>query len=151
MFTYILLNHPNSLPIDTKEVDTIFARLQEVIDRPQQGIVNIICVDEEEIRKWNKEYRGKDKETDILTFPYFEDFSECKEDDVVGEILICLDQLKNQSKQWVWNDCLLVTGNWLLDEYYRILVHGLVHLLGYDHETEEDWEEMRGIEEKISR
>lgn len=81
--------------------------------------VSIVFVGDSAIRKINKQYRGKDKATDVLSFE--------GEDEFLGEILIDYAQIKRQAKKF---------KNKTKDELVFILVHGLLHLLGYDDETE---------------
>ena len=83
--------------------------------------VSVAFVDETRMRKLNKEYRGLDKVTDVLSFE--------GEGDFLGEIIICPNQIKRQAKKF---------GNTIKYETNFILVHGLLHLLGYDDETEKD-------------
>jgi len=100
MFSYQLIDHPDSLTISSETINSIFEALNMTVDKPQRGIINIACVSEEHIQTWNLKYREKDTPTDILTFPYHEDFSECQSDEVAGEILICLPEVakKNNSE-----------------------------------------------------
>ncbi len=81
--------------------------------------VSIALVSDKTIHKLNKLYRGEDKPTDVLSFTY-------NEGGLLGEILISIDTAKRQAKQ---------LGHTLEDEITRLMVHGLVHLLGYDHEA----------------
>ncbi len=91
---------------------------------------SIAFIGDAAMRKLNKVYRGKDKPTDILAFP--------GEDDYFGEIIIDYAQIKRQAK---------VYKNSVRQELVFILAHGLLHLLGYDDDTEEGAGEM----EKLSR
>lgn len=89
------------------------------------------------IRKFNKSYRGKDKVTDVLSFAQRDsDFSGPGEESELGEILICLAQAKKQAKE----------NNWPLDyEICRLLIHGLAHLVGYEHEGVSQQEEAKMV------
>ncbi len=91
--------------------------------------ISLVLVGEAKIRELNKKYRHKDKVTDVLSF----------ED--LNEIFICLPQAKKQSQ-------LLKTP--LKTELTRLLVHGIVHLKGYDHEkSEKEAGKIRKLEDKI--
>ncbi len=91
--------------------------------------ISLVLVDEAKILEINKKYRRKNKVTDVLSF----------ED--LNEIFICLPQAERQSK-------LLKTT--VKNELTRLLVHGIVHLKGYDHERSKSAElEMREIENRI--
>jgi len=86
--------------------------------------ISLVLVKPATIKKWNRLYRGKDKVTDVLSFAEAE--AEFVEDSRnLGEILICPSRAKQQAKTYGWD----------LDyEFSRLLVHGLSHLIGYDHE-----------------
>lgn len=79
--------------------------------------VSLLFTDNGRIRGLNKEFRGKDKPTDVLSFPM--------EDDIVlGDIAISVDKTKEQAEEF---------GVTFDEELARLIVHGLLHLLGYDH------------------
>ena len=78
-----------------------------------------------EIKKWNRIYRGLDKVTDVLSF-VDDDHLPDSEKKFLGEILICVSRAKKQAKEYGWS---------VKREMTRLLVHGLCHLLGYDHEN----------------
>lgn len=94
---------------------------------------NVIVASEELVRRLNRDYRNKDAVTDVLSFPLGE------EDEITGEIYICWPRVKSQAVEY---------GNSLHREFCFLLVHGILHLLGYDH-GEEPNPEMRALEEKI--
>jgi len=82
-----------------------------------KGKINIILTGDREIRKLNKKYRKKDKPTDVLAFPMGEDGE-------IGDIAISRETTRRNAKRFG------VTYN---DELRRLVVHGVLHLLGYDH------------------
>ena len=94
--------------------------------------VNIIFVDDSFIQNLNQKFRGKDYPTDVLSFPF--DVPE-----FLGEIYISLDTANRQAKEYKHS---------LTREIAFLAVHGLLHLLGYDHGDELDVE-MRKKEEEI--
>lgn len=110
--------------------------------------ISITLTNPENIRKINKEYRKIDKETDVLSFPMFEkdeidaiiESKEYEIDDVLGDIVISIDRVKEQAKEY---------GHSFKRELAYMVVHGFYHLMGYDHIKEEDKEKMRPKEEKI--
>ena len=109
--------------------------------------INIILTQGETIRKVNQEYRGIDKETDVLSFPMFE-----KEEietyknkpspipEVLGDIMISIPRIEEQAIEY---------GHSFERELAYMLVHGFYHLMGYDHIQEEDKQLMRPKEEHI--
>ena len=93
--------------------------------------VTIRIVDEAEGRALNSAYRGKDYATNVLTFPLAE------EPHLIGDIIICAPVVAAEAK----------TQNKTLETHYaHLTVHGILHLHGYDHETEEQAELMESIE-----
>ena len=110
--------------------------------------ISITLTTPENIRNINKEYRNTDKETDVLSFPMFEQ-EEIKEiinskqhlvEDVLGDIVISVKKVQEQAIEY---------GHSFKRELSYMLVHGFYHLMGYDHIKEEDKKEMRPKEEKI--
>lgn len=83
------------------------------------------------IRRANQIYRGKDHVTDVLSFAL---------DDRSGELLLCYEQAARQAKQ---------IGHPTRDEITGLLIHGLLHLYGYDHERVSDAARMFGLQEQI--
>ena len=96
-----------------------------------KGVVfNIIFVDNKTIKKINKEYRNIDKETDVISFA-LEDSKDIELDGVrlLGDIYISVDKIESQAKQY---------GHSKKREMAFLTIHGLLHLLGYDHQTKEE-------------
>lgn len=108
--------------------------------------VDVSFVDEETIHSINREYRGVDRVTDVISFAFNDDKSEIsiiKDDDtprMLGEILICIPRALEQAKEY---------GNSDRREISFLFVHGLLHLLGYDHMKKEDEEIMFPLQEEI--
>ena len=97
--------------------------------------VNIVLCSDEFVREMNKSYRRLDKVTDVLSFEWHEDFP--GEETMLGEIYIARDQVKRQAPQY---------GNTFFAELKRVIVHGLLHLSGYDHIKAADRKVMRARE-----
>lgn len=113
----------------------------------------LVFTDEEGIRALNAKERGKDAVTDVLSFPNLDGIlgKELKKEDFpydldedgrlfLGSVVICRKRAEEQADEY---------GHSLKRELYYLAVHGLCHLLGYDHETEEDKAEMRAEEEAV--
>ena len=102
---------------------------------------SVIFVDNDTIKDLNKNYRNIDRVTDVITFR-LADYEEvmCGKINVLGDIYICLDRAREQSKEY---------GHSYLRELSFLLVHGFLHLLGYDHMNEEDEKKMFGLQEEI--
>ena len=109
---------------------------------PEDVEVDLLFVDNEAIREMNLEYRDKDSATDVLSFPMYEPDEEIDDEEEVllGDIVISLERAQEQCEEY---------GHSLEREVMYLLVHGLLHLAGYDHMEEEDKEVMRAQEEKL--
>lgn len=96
--------------------------------------ISLLITDDKTIRKYNKDYRHKDRATDVLSFPM--------EDEIMlGDIAVSFDTAKRQAEE---------AGINIDRETAFLFIHGLLHLLGYDHETsKKDEEEMFALQEKI--
>jgi ssRNA-specific RNase YbeY (16S rRNA maturation enzyme) len=81
MFSYNLLLKPR-FRINKKIIDNIFESISNSIDKPQNGILNIVFLDDDSIKKLNKNYRNIDSSTDVLSFHYFTDFSKLSKKDI---------------------------------------------------------------------
>lgn len=104
-------------------------------------IFNVIIVDDKEIHRINKEYRNIDRPTDVISFALEDDHSFNREDiRVLGDIYISIDHVKSQSKEY---------GHSFKRELFFLAVHGLLHLLGYDHMKEEDEKVMFAKQEEV--
>ena len=95
--------------------------------------VNIVMCSDQMVRELNHQYRKLDKVTDVLSFEWHEDY-------LLGEIYIAHDQVKRQAPKF---------GNTFYMELKRMIVHGLLHLSGYDHHTVPERVVMRRREREI--
>ena len=115
--------------------------------------IEFVFVDEEEIRRLNRELRNTDKVTDVLSFPslddikgedlYAEDFPyEIDEEGnlMIGSVAVCVKRAQEQAEEY---------GHSFERELHYLLVHGIMHCLGYDHMTDEERAEMREKEEWV--
>ena len=105
--------------------------------------IGIACVDVDESHQLNLEYRGKDKPTNVLSFPSDlpDEMATILDSFPIGDLVICipvvLQEARDQSKTPI-------------EHFTHMLVHGTLHLMGYDHETsDEDAEEMEALEIEI--
>ena len=103
---------------------------------------NLIIVDNEYIQMLNKNYRGIDKITDVITFALEDEDSLVLPDNmrVLGDIYISIDKAISQAEEY---------GNSLLRELAFLSVHGFYHLLGYDHQTPEEEKIMFQKQEEV--
>ncbi len=120
---------------------------EEGIEESKLGIT-VTLTTPSNIQKINKEYRGIDKATDVLSFPMFEKDELVQKiqkkdfilEDILGDIIICIKRVEEQAEEYEHS---------FERELSYMLVHGFYHLMGYDHIKEEDKKEMRPKEEKI--
>jgi probable rRNA maturation factor len=98
----------------------------------KKRIVDLIFCTEQTIKRLNRDYRGKDNVTDVLSFSF-------DDSDYLGEIYICMSRAGEQRKEY---------GLTLDEEVQRLFIHGLFHLLGFDHETQEERLIMERYEKK---
>ncbi len=103
---------------------------------------NVILIDNENIRILNKKYRNIDKETDVISFALEDEKNEkfSSKRRVLGDIYISVDKAISQSKEY---------GHSLKREISFLAVHGLLHLLGYDHINKEDEKVMFSKQELV--
>lgn len=112
---------------------------------PANTDVTLTFVTDERIHELNRDYRGMDKPTDVLSFecdniPFDEEeFDEAAEYEL-GDIIIATDVAKAQTAEF---------GTTLEEEVTLLTVHGLLHLCGYDHMEDEEAEEMEALEDEI--
>ena len=104
--------------------------------------VSITFVDKDEIHQLNKEFRNVDRPTDVLSFPMDTDFIVEGVDAMLGDIVICMDVAKDQA-----NDL----GHSLDREIMYLTCHSTLHLLGYDHMTDDEKKEMRSREKEVMK
>lgn len=111
---------------------------------PEEAEVSLTLVDDQRIHALNLEYRGVDRPTDVLSFALQEESDEEPEfefeDDMLGDIVISAERAREQAQEY---------GHSFEREIVYLAVHGTLHLLGYDHEEEQDKLEMRSQEEAV--
>ena len=109
-------------------------------------IISVTLVDNEFIHNLNKTYRKIDRPTDVISFAFLDgienrsDILNSKQEVDLGEIYISIDKAKEQAKEY---------GHTEEREFCFLFVHGLLHLLGYDHMVKEDEEIMFRLQDEI--
>lgn len=125
------------------ELETILDLLNFAAQKQQVEniIFNVIIVDNNYIHQLNKEYRGVDRPTDVISFALEDNGSmETEFGRVLGDIYISIDKAREQAKEY---------GHSLKRELSFLSIHGFLHLLGYDHMNPEEEKEMFEIQELI--
>jgi len=114
--------------------------LEDIIKMHTSREIDLIVCYNFTIKNYNKEYRGKDVATDVLSFPIENDIVSENNIMPLGSIVISIDFVKDKAK---------VFNHSIDSEFTLLFIHGLLHLLGYDHEIDNG--EMRKKEELIIR
>ncbi|MDD3236501.1 MAG: rRNA maturation RNase YbeY [Candidatus Gastranaerophilales bacterium] len=104
---------------------------------------DVVLCDNDKIHEVNRDYRNKDRATDVITFAMFADSDEDERfildgDISLGEIIVSIDKTEEQSKDH---------NQTFDDELYFLLAHGVLHLLGFDHQTEDEYNFMMNTQE----
>lgn len=97
--------------------------------------VSVSFVGDEEIHELNRDYREVDRTTDVLSFPMDDEFT-----NMLGDIVININKVIEQAKEY---------GHSEKREISYLTVHSTLHLMGFDHEEEEDKKEMRAVEDRV--
>lgn len=139
----LIKNRQKKIAIDSAALERDAQRILELLKYPDFDL-GILITTNATIRKYNRDYRQKDKPTDILSFPAHPDLQAGKrirvrsEDDKnIGDLIISAEYVVKAAQEL----------NTPFEERMRILlVHGICHLLGYDHIIDADWRRMRAKE-----
>ena len=164
----ILIRNQQSLPVNQARLIRVAKKLLRVEEFPRPAEVSVLLTTDEQIRQLNRDYRGKDRPTDVLSFQQLEDDvpfgvrwldtalacepphnkavsshrtprgRSVEEPVILGDVVISVETAARQAAE---------RGRSLDDELSLLVAHGILHLLGYDDETEEGAEEMRRHEE----
>lgn len=132
-------NSQRSFAVDTKSLEHDLQKLLDALGYPDFD-VSLFLTTDATIRKYNRTYRHKDKATDILSFPYYPQATPGKrikpasaEEKILGDIIISVAYANRAAQE------LEVS---LPKHLQRLLVHGMCHLIGYDHETDAEFARM---------
>ncbi|NLY86406.1 MAG: rRNA maturation RNase YbeY [Tissierellia bacterium] len=137
-------NRQDKIVLDDSIYELIEKTIKEVLLLEEESLnceISISFVDNQEIRVLNREYRGIDRETDVLSFPLGDTlFTDGPK--LLGDIIISLEKALEQSQDF---------GHSLEREIAYLTAHSMLHLLGYDHEAEEEKLVMRRREKEIMK
>ena len=120
--------------VSRKVVITILKHAYKILKIRDHMIISVIFVDDGTIRKLNREYRGIDKETDVLSFENEDGLSE------IGDVFISIDRAREQANAY---------QHTYERELAFLSIHGFLHCLGYDHRTKAEEEEMFALQDRI--
>jgi len=134
----IEINNLTKFSVDKKTFSTVAKKVlsgenrETPARRQAEKTISLAFVEKAEIKKINKKFRKKNKATDVLSF-------ELKDGDFLGEVVICPEVVKENAQKY---------RNAFKSEMIKVFIHGILHLLGYDHEqTKRQAEEMEKKQE----
>lgn len=133
----------NNYEKEIKEIDLLKDFINYSLDKLslKNVMFNVIIVDNESIHKINKEYRNVNRPTDVITFALEDDkVIDTPYVRVLGDIYISYDKVISQAEEY---------GHSTKRELCFLAIHGLLHLLGYDHMTKEDEEKMFKLQKEL--
>jgi probable rRNA maturation factor len=132
-FPIDIAEHCDSWPVDRALIERAIEASLSVLDKPRLGELSVVLSNDEKIRALNRDYRGKDKATNVLSFPVQAPAS------LLGDIVLALETVRNEAaqKQRAFEDHLL-----------HLLIHGFLHLQGYDHQEDTQADIMEALEIK---
>ena len=121
--------------------ETIMQATLDELEKKEEYAISIILVKKRKIHEINRDYRGIDRPTDVITFAAMEGELFAMEDEIeLGDIFINVDAVVAQAEEY---------GHSQKREIGFLFVHGLLHCFGYDHMTEEEEKEMTELQKKI--
>jgi probable rRNA maturation factor len=133
--------------VDTRALKTVARKLLREVDEARSAI-SISLVDDAEIQTLNRDHRGKDKPTDVLSFPLYEyhrgelvEPPPYEGERLLGDIVISVDTARRQAAGY---------DAPLQNELYRLLIHGVLHVLGHDHEEPAERQAMEAEERRLA-
>lgn len=146
-----------TFPFDVEEIVRLVSdKVLDIEDCPYETQINVLLTDNEGIHEFNKEYRGIDRETDVLSFPNLDfeeagvfDIEEEREADyfdpdtgelILGDIIISVDKVMEQAESY---------GHSTKREFAFLVAHSMLHLCGYDHMEEDEAKVMEGKQEEV--
>jgi probable rRNA maturation factor len=128
--------------VDGRALVATAKKLLAAVDERDSSL-SLTVVDDAAIRELNRDHRGKDKPTDVLSFPMFEggDAPQAGVERMLGDVVISVDTARRQAAEY---------DATLQRELYRLLIHGLLHVMGHDHEEAGERAEMETQERRLA-
>ncbi len=142
----IITNEQSTILVEATLEDmlkTVLAKIAEVYEIDEAAEVGVTLTDDAGIHALNRDYRGKDRPTDVLSFALNDGEEGAFENPaalLLGDIIISLETAKRQAEEYCHS---------LEREIAYLTAHGMLHLLGYDHESDAEKAEMRKEEEYV--
>lgn len=138
-----IINNQRKVKFDRKDFQKFAERAASEIDETENKSFTVAFVSDRKMRELNFEYREKDKTTDVLSFPFEPDEFDFSEEETLGDIIISAEQAARQAAE---NDLTFSR------EVKQLILHGILHLCGFDHETDNGEMNDRelGLRDKLS-
>ncbi len=128
----MILNRQRRVRVSLKQLERFLVRAQRALHLPANSLT-VCLVTNAQIARWNRGYRRKSKPTDVLSFP-------AEEKSYLGDIAIAPAEARRNARRF---------GRTFEDEIRILILHGMLHLMGYDHET--DTGQMDRREQRLRR
>ena len=143
--TPTVINLQRKLPLDLTGIRGFVSQLPDIVKETEGRYFDVAFVSDRRMKELNRFFRDKDSTTDVLSFPHEPDEFESTAPDAMtlsflGDIVISVEQAGRQAKENKLS---------LENEIKQLIIHGLLHLCGYDHETDDG--EMNKLELKLRR
>ncbi len=139
-------NRQRTFPVNTAKLQKLVEVMVAELGYPDFDVYVLLTTDKS-MQAYNRDFRNKDKPTDILSFPFHPDHKagtklkvQDDEEKNLGDIIISLAYVARTAVDW---------DRSFDDHLVALLAHGLAHLLNYDHHTDEDFEAMQRVEKKL--
>ncbi|MEO5622148.1 MAG: rRNA maturation RNase YbeY [Dokdonella sp.] len=128
---------PRGVPV-LRSFEKWIAAIPELRERETWTEVNILVVGSTAGRRFNRQFRERDYATNVLSFPY--EAAPGEHTGLLGDLVICAPVVAREARE---------QGKPVRDHFAHLAIHGVLHLLGYDHETKADAERMEALERHI--
>jgi probable rRNA maturation factor len=141
----VVKNTQRSYPIDKKKLEIDIAQVLGAVGYSGYD-VTVWFTTNATIKKYNKQFRGKDKSTDVISFPYYEIKKpgvlprHSMQEPVLGDIMLSPEYIVHHLSEY---------GQTLEERILILVVHSICHLLGYDHEYDNDYAVMSAEEQRL--
>jgi len=152
IYFFNFTNYPIEKDFFEKIIKTIFEKKllsKDLLKKIEKLNLGVVLVGQRRIKALNKRYLGKNRVTDVLSFPQIEikkptkkdlQFFEGEEEKILGEILLCPSRIRKQARRFKES---------FEKEIAHVFIHGFLHLLGFDHKDTKSTKEMRKKEKEI--
>lgn len=124
--------------IDQRRIQKLITHIFQSEELPAETILNIVFTDNATIHELNKKFLDRDRPTDVLSFNVHTEYLP-SELQILGDVYISVEKAKEQADSF---------GVTFQDEVERLVVHGILHLIGYEHEDTKQQRKMEGLTEQ---